>query len=80
VPAPRRLICEGAARNLCSELDRRDGGREECCHPVADDGRTNMEDRLDALGGTLHIAYSPGNGTTLRATIPVTAAVEADRR
>jgi signal transduction histidine kinase len=55
---------------------------------VADDGRgfdvattsrgnglTNMEDRLDALGGTLHIASSPGHGTTLRAAIPVTAAV-----
>ena len=40
-------------------------------------GLTNMEDRLDALGGTLHIASSPGEGTTLRATIPVTAAVAA---
>jgi signal transduction histidine kinase len=51
---------------------------------VADDGRgfdvsttirghglTNMEDRLDALGGTLHIASSPGSGTTLRAILPV---------
>jgi signal transduction histidine kinase len=34
-----------------------------------------MEDRLVALGGTLHIASSPGNGTTLRAAIPVTVAV-----
>jgi signal transduction histidine kinase len=33
-------------------------------------GLTNMEDRLDALGGTLHIASSPGNGTTLRAAVP----------
>ena len=40
-------------------------------------GLTNMEDRLDALGGTLHIASSPGNGTTLRATIPLMAAVGA---
>jgi signal transduction histidine kinase len=55
-------------------------------HPsveVADDGRgfdvaatsrgnglTNMEDRLDALGGTLRIVSSPGNGTTLRAAVP----------
>jgi signal transduction histidine kinase len=38
-------------------------------------GLTNMEDRLDALGGTLQIASSPGKGTTLRAAIPVTAAV-----
>jgi signal transduction histidine kinase len=51
---------------------------------VADDGRgfdvaatsrgnglTNMEDRLDALGGTLQIISSPGNGTILRAAIPL---------
>jgi signal transduction histidine kinase len=40
-------------------------------------GLTNMEDRLDALGGTLHIASSPGRGTTLRAAVPITAAVPA---
>ena len=34
-------------------------------------GLTNMEDRLDALGGTLHITSIPGTGTTLRAAIPV---------
>jgi signal transduction histidine kinase len=34
-------------------------------------GLTNMEDRLDALGGTLHIASTPEHGTTLRAAIPV---------
>ena len=33
-------------------------------------GLTNMEDRLDALGGTLQIESSPGHGTTLRATVP----------
>jgi signal transduction histidine kinase len=55
---------------------------------VADDGRgfdvtavtrgaglTNMEDRLDALGGTLQIESTPGVGTTLRATVPVSPAV-----
>jgi hypothetical protein len=30
---------------------------------------------VDALGGTLQIASSPGNGTTLRAAIPVPHAV-----
>ena len=40
-------------------------------------GLTNMEDRLDALGGTLHIASDPGKGTTLRAMLPITAAVPA---
>ena len=61
---------------------------EQLSVEVADDGRgfdvrntlrgnglTNMEDRLDALGGTLQIASSPGNGTTLRAVIPAGRAV-----
>jgi signal transduction histidine kinase len=39
-------------------------------------GLTNMEDRLDALGGTLKIASTPGAGTTLRATVPVTEAAD----
>jgi signal transduction histidine kinase len=38
-------------------------------------GLTNMEDRLDALGGTLHITSSPGNGTTLRVILPLPHAV-----
>jgi signal transduction histidine kinase len=36
-------------------------------------GLTNMEDRLDALGGTLQIESSPGRGTTLRAAVPIAA-------
>jgi signal transduction histidine kinase len=36
---------------------------------------TNMEDRLDALGGTLQIETSPGHGTTLRAAVPVRSVV-----
>ena len=34
-------------------------------------GLTNMEDRIDALGGSLRVASSPGSGTTLRASVPV---------
>ncbi len=58
---------------------------------VADDGRgfdatttargnglTNMEDRLEALGGTLEIASTPGQGTSLRAMLPVGGALGAD--
>jgi signal transduction histidine kinase len=33
-------------------------------------GLTNMEDRLEALGGTLQIQSSPSHGTRLRATVP----------
>ena len=37
-------------------------------------GLTNMEDRIDALGGRLHVASTPGTGTMLRATVPLTLA------
>jgi signal transduction histidine kinase len=65
---------------------------EELSVEVADDGRgfdvntttrgnglTNMEDRLDALGGTLHIVSSLGGGTTLRAVLPVASTVTINR-
>jgi signal transduction histidine kinase len=41
-------------------------------------GLTNMEDRLEALGGTLLIETSPGHGTTLRATVPVHPIIAAN--
>ena len=34
-------------------------------------GLTNMEDRVDALGGTLDVQSCPGRGTTLRISIPI---------
>jgi signal transduction histidine kinase len=65
---------------------REDGG--QVCVDVIDDGRgfdlsaaqrgaglTNMEDRLDALGGTLHVESTLGIGTTLRAAVPIPLAV-----
>jgi signal transduction histidine kinase len=42
---------------------------------IRGNGLTNMEDRLEALGGTLQIASTPGSGTTLRAVIPFGSAV-----
>jgi signal transduction histidine kinase len=66
--------------------------REQLSVEVADDGcgfdvsttsrgngLINMEDRLDALGGTLQITSSRGRGTTLRAVIPVPLAVSVKR-
>ena len=65
---------------------RDDGGQVHV--DVTDDGRgfdvaavsrgaglTNMEDRIDALGGSLHVASTPGSGTTLRATVPLIPAI-----
>jgi signal transduction histidine kinase len=34
-------------------------------------GLVGMQERLVALGGTLHIASAPGRGTRLQATIPL---------
>ncbi|HXO67293.1 MAG TPA: GAF domain-containing sensor histidine kinase [Candidatus Dormibacteraeota bacterium] len=36
-------------------------------------GLQNMEDRLDALGGTIDVASEPGSGTRITARIPVRA-------
>ena len=51
-----------------------DGRGFDVSTTVRGNGLTNMEDRLEALGGTLHIASSPGNGTTVRLILPVPAA------
>jgi signal transduction histidine kinase len=40
-------------------------------------GLTNMEDRLDALGGTLAVESRPGEGTKLIGELPVVARVDA---
>jgi len=70
-----------AEASSATVLLREDG--ERLLIEVVDDGRgfdmttikrgaglTNMEDRLDALGGALQIESTPGVGTTLRATVP----------
>ncbi|MGA7989752.1 MAG: sensor histidine kinase [Candidatus Dormiibacterota bacterium] len=36
-------------------------------------GLTNMEDRLDALGGALRVSSAPGRGTTISGSLPVAA-------
>jgi signal transduction histidine kinase len=65
---------------------REDG--EQLLVEVVDDGRgfdvaamkrgsglSNMEDRLDALGGSLEIESSPGKGTRIRARLPISRSV-----
>jgi signal transduction histidine kinase len=48
-----------------------DGRRFDVAAVTRGAGLTNMEDRLDALGGTLRIESTPDGGPTLRATVPV---------
>jgi signal transduction histidine kinase len=38
-------------------------------------GLTNMEDRLDSLAGALRIESTPGVGTSLRASVPISPIV-----
>jgi signal transduction histidine kinase len=40
-------------------------------------GLSNMEDRLDALGGTLQVTSSPGHGTTVQGSLVNVARVPA---
>jgi signal transduction histidine kinase len=54
-----------------------DGRGFDAATAIRGNGLTNMEDRLDALGGRLEIASSPGGGTTLHASVPVAHAVPA---
>jgi signal transduction histidine kinase len=42
-------------------------------------GLTNMQDRLDSLGGCVTLTSQPGHGTSLRGTLPITSALETPR-
>ena len=39
---------------------------------LSGNGRTNMRDRIEAVGGTLTVASSRGSGTTVRGRVPIT--------
>jgi signal transduction histidine kinase len=54
-----------------------DGRGFDMQHVSSGAGLTNMEDRLEALGGTLQVESAPGAGTTLRATVPIAALAPA---
>ena len=40
-------------------------------------GLNGITDRLDTVGGTVHIDSTPGHGTTIRGTLPIAAPVRA---
>jgi signal transduction histidine kinase len=40
--------------------------------PSSGSGLTNMSDRIGALGGTLTVQSTPGVGTTVRGSVPLT--------
>jgi MFS family permease len=71
------LVGSGGKPNLGEDGDKLsvevadDGRGFDVASTSRGNGLTNMEDRLDALGGTLYIVSSPGSGTTLRVILPV---------
>ena len=52
-----------------------DGGGFDLAETNKGSGLTNMVDRLGALGGDVEIVSSPGNGTRLRGSLPLTGAL-----
>jgi signal transduction histidine kinase len=54
------------------ELSVRDDGSGGA-DPERGSGLIGLTDRVDALGGTIEVASPPGQGTTLRVTLPVDA-------
>jgi signal transduction histidine kinase len=54
------------------ELSVRDDGSGGA-DPERGSGLIGLTDRVDALGGTIEVASPPGQGTTLRVTLPVEA-------
>jgi two-component system, NarL family, sensor kinase len=67
------------------------GSEEILTFRVADDGRgfdpasvapgaglNGIADRLDTIGGTIHIDSAPGTGTTITGTIPLRAPIQAE--
>jgi signal transduction histidine kinase len=79
-----------AASQVIVRLQDQDG---ELRFEVTDDGRgfdpgtvrkgsglTNMQDRLDALGGSVALTSEPGRGTTLRGTLPGAASLPTRNR
>ena len=51
-----------------------DGGGIDPARRGTGDGLIGMRDRVGAIGGQVYIASSPGEGTTVRGTIPVAQA------
>jgi signal transduction histidine kinase len=62
-------LCEDEGQLRVEVID--DGRGFDVASTKRGNGLTNMEDRLNALGGTLDIASTPGRGTVLRATLPL---------
>jgi signal transduction histidine kinase len=65
----RVSLRRGPDGNVILEVDD-DGRGFDVTRPVPGMGLTNLRERVDALHGTFEVASTPGEGTTIRATLP----------
>jgi signal transduction histidine kinase len=68
-------LCEDAAQ-LRFEVED-DGRGFDADRVKKGSGLTNMHDRLDALGGTIHLSSGPGHGTRIGGSVPLQAPASA---
>jgi signal transduction histidine kinase len=57
------------AGDIILEVDD-DGRGFDVARPVSGMGLTNLRERVDGLHGSIEVASTPGEGTTIRATFP----------
>jgi glucose-6-phosphate-specific signal transduction histidine kinase len=69
--APPKEVFAAVTEEVGVRLAVRDDG-DGGADPARGSGLTGLGDRIEALGGTLHITSPPGAGTTLLIQIPAT--------
>jgi signal transduction histidine kinase len=67
-----RIRLEASATDLSFTVSDNGDGFDPESTPMGA-GLTNMTDRVDALGGTVSVRSSPGNGTTVHGRLPIAA-------
>jgi signal transduction histidine kinase len=72
--ATQARICVRARDGTLSAVVSDDGAGYDAARTPLGAGQRNMADRLAALGGRLEVRSAPGQGTTITASLPLSAA------
>ena len=63
---------------LCFEVSDNGAGFDDTSSAVRGHGFVNMADRVGAIGGSLTVASTPGQGTKVRGRLPLSVPVPYD--